>query len=782
MTGINDLRDLDNNNTEHYKRIDIKPSLKDENYEVFGTIIRGTQSLDDEFFIKFELYDFNGFYTIIESSNINNSSINIEECYILWMIIGNPSKLSVFSPKNREFQVGYFKKTITLKSAEGSCYHIKTPFPLYQGFGISFKVSYYPPSNYEPINNVKFIEWSYNSIKFQISKSNNIADSDENIELHICVLSSDTNRSLKIDNREEECPLNFIGYLLTDDNLNENLFLEINNQNIIKQQPFMDDNIKLVVSLDFGTTYSGFAYANKSKNEIIINDYWPDQDGPMKTNTALLYDEKYEEIKEWGLSAMAKRRNLRRELKNVSTNIVEYFKLCFLDEENKSNLSLNFNYEQAIIDYLKKIGELIKSTVLKKTRPENSEIDFLRNVLIIFPIPSKLSHQKKAAIRKCMCKAELIESEDSEKLQLITEIEAAAIKCMKIMKEVTGPEGGAIIKESDFLVVNCGGGIVELTLRRLIGDKLVEKSSNSSKLCGSIYIDKEFLEFISKKVGTNAIENLQEKHYDQLQYMVTEFCKEVKLLFTGDKKTYELNLEDICPNIKQYVADSHKDELEKNEWNVEISYEDVKSMFDPIVEQIIQLIREQLNFSKSCSTIFLVGGLSKSKYLQARIEQEFQQHIIVPRQPLTAVVSGALEYGLNAKLIYSRVIDMTYGVGMLQTLHPWNNQKERQNFNKLVAKGTEVYVDQEFEFELELQREYEDQEKFYIELYATAAQDAIFCDAPGVNKVGTIGIDIPESWHDHSINLVLFLGHIEICPFIKNKNEEYFPANFELGI
>lgn len=40
--------------------------------------------------------------------------------------------------------------------------------------------------------------------------------------------------------------------------------------------------------------------------------------------------------------------------------------------------------------------------------------------MITLSIPSKLSHQKKAMIRKCMRKAELIDSEDSEKLLLIT--------------------------------------------------------------------------------------------------------------------------------------------------------------------------------------------------------------------------------------------------------------------------------------------------------------------------------------------------------------------------
>ncbi|CAB5363102.1 unnamed protein product [Rhizophagus irregularis] len=241
-----------------------------------------------------------------------------------------------------------------------------------------------------------------------------------------------------------------------------------------------------------------------------------------------------------------------------------------------------------------------------------------------------------------MRKAELIDSEDSEKLLLITGIEAAAIDCMNTIKE----------KSKYFLVVNCGDGLVELTLRKIVNNKLVEKSLSSR-------------------------------------------------------------------------------------------------------------------------------SLGKSRYLRTSIEQEFQQHIIiVPRQPLATVVSGALEYGLNMDSIHSRVIDMTYGVGIL---HPWkeDNSNERQFFNRLVSKGTEVHVNQEFEFKLD----YKDQTKFYIELYSTSAQDAIFCDEPGVSKVGTIGIEIPESWDNfQSVNLVLFLGQIEIHPFIKNEKEEFSRVNFKVTL
>ncbi|RGB40250.1 kinase-like domain-containing protein [Rhizophagus diaphanus] len=106
MTGIEELKDLDVN-TENYKRINLKSSLENENYEVFGSIISKNNLRLENILISFELYDSSGFSAIIRI--LNDANIDITECYILWMIIGNP-KLSVSNPKNRELQVHCIKK------------------------------------------------------------------------------------------------------------------------------------------------------------------------------------------------------------------------------------------------------------------------------------------------------------------------------------------------------------------------------------------------------------------------------------------------------------------------------------------------------------------------------------------------------------------------------------------------------------------------------------------------------------------------------------------------
>src|SRR6185437_11083263 len=169
-------------------------------YEVFGSIISKNNTKLEEIYVNFGLYDFDGFCAIIKK--LEKKSIDITKCFVLWIIVGNPSKLSVFSPNNREFQVDCTKESITIQP-EKLNYYIKAPFQLSQGYIISFH-AYHPSANYEPINIIiKLTGWNdefiYVQITYNESNTNNITFNDteldkdnnsltniEEIDLHIC--------------------------------------------------------------------------------------------------------------------------------------------------------------------------------------------------------------------------------------------------------------------------------------------------------------------------------------------------------------------------------------------------------------------------------------------------------------------------------------------------------------------------------------------------------------------------------------------------------------------
>ncbi|CAB4389282.1 unnamed protein product [Rhizophagus irregularis] len=64
-----------------------------------------------------------------------------------------------------------------------------------------------------------------------------------------------------------------------------------------------------------------------------------------------------------------------------------------------------------------------------------------------------------------------------------------------------------------FVVVNCGGGTLDLTTRKLVGNnplQLSEVTERSGDFCGSAFVDKEFIAF-------SAMDLLVENNYDEMK-------------------------------------------------------------------------------------------------------------------------------------------------------------------------------------------------------------------------------------------------------------------------
>ncbi|CAG8749786.1 22224_t:CDS:2 [Cetraspora pellucida] len=507
-------------------------------------------------------------------------------------------------------------------------------------------------------------------------------------------------------------------------------------------------DIRVVCAIDFGTTYSGFAYAHiASPGEIITNETWPGQTGPLKTNTVLQYNDGFQDVELWGFPALAQKYSRRR--KNDSK-------------------------------------PLIKSTIDTRW----PQIKFFKNVLIILTVPVEFSEKKKGIMKNCAFNAGLIKSITSSNLKFITEPEAAAIYCMRHLNEFSATKVG-----TSFLIVDIGGGTVDLTIRKLLSDnQLGEITEQTGDCCGGSFVDKEFINFLARKVGKSAMYLLKEYNYGILQYMVQEFCRSAKIPFTGnikDFKTFELDLEELCPVLKDYVDDKTKKHLEKLEWVIDIEFEDVKAMFDSVVGRIIRLIRGQLDACKDCTAMFLVGGFSESKYLRKRIKEEFKKKVSIissPDKPIAAVVRGALLYGLDTAIVKSRVLRYTYGIRSLPDWQHGDPVNRRTpdgkifRFHTLIQRGQKVDVNKEVSDILRVA--HANQKDMCMDLYVTRAYEAKYCDEPGVELLGKFTIKMPDKHLglNRSVIYTLLFGETEIKATAKNQaNGKEYHTTFELN-
>ncbi|KAF0543535.1 actin-like ATPase domain-containing protein [Gigaspora margarita] len=411
--------------------------------------------------------------------------------------------------------------------------------------------------------------------------------------------------------------------------------------------------------------------------------------GPLKTNTVLQYDANFQKVESWGFPALAQRYSRRR---NNNSRPVELFKLHLINmsEDQTPALPEGLNYKKAITDYLCELGELIKSTIDTRW----PQIEFFKNVLIILTVPVEFSEKKKGIMKQCAYNAGLIKTVSSSNLKLITEPEAAAIYCMRSLKEFFRTEVG-----TSFLIVDIGGGTVDLTIRKLL----------------------------------------------------SEFCRSAKIPFTGEKKdfkTFELDLEELCPVLKNYVDDTAKKYLEELEWVIEIEFDDVKGMFDPVIGRIIRLIRGQLDACKNCTAMFLVA------------------------------------------VVKSRVLRYTYGIRSLPDWQPGDPVNRRTpdgkiyRFHTLIQRGKKVEVNEEVSDILRVA--YADQVDMCMDIYVTRAYEAKYCDEPGVELLGKFTINMPDKHKglDRLVVYTLSFGETEIRATARNQanGNEYhtiFELNFE---
>ncbi|CAB5380780.1 unnamed protein product [Rhizophagus irregularis] len=248
----------------------------------------------------------------------------------------------------------------------------------------------------------------------------------------------------------------------------------------------VDDDIRVVVAIDFGTTYSGYAYAHKEEpDEIIVQDSWKEYEARFKTPTVIKYNDNYSVIKLWGYPALTERSKIKKarlfsssKLPKSTSIPIELFKLHLLKsikESEKPILPRKLNYKNVIRDFMKQLGDDVKTNLKKAWQ----NLDLEKNVLYILTVPAEFDDEAIATFRECVFNAGLLKDKDSNNIRIITEPEAAAIHCLN-----SALEHNLTIGDS-FMIVDCGGGTVDLTTRELLEDKrLSELTERTGDCCG----------------------------------------------------------------------------------------------------------------------------------------------------------------------------------------------------------------------------------------------------------------------------------------------------------
>ncbi|KAJ3367859.1 hypothetical protein GGF31_007020 [Allomyces arbusculus] len=446
-----------------------------------------------------------------------------------------------------------------------------------------------------------------------------------------------------------------------------------------------------MVGVDFGTTFSGFAIfrvpdEQRSKNtrvwvprgnantQIIGNEDWEDRPHNMhshKLPTVIAYPNgvrsSLHECK-WGWSATKYDKSMKP---------VHRIKLALeatTPEVMRPEVPAGMKPVDIISDYLACLRqEMMRFIESRYPVDVNLSAD---DLLICMTVPVGWSSQAHHTIRRAATNAGLISNENSRHLLFCYEPEAAALACVH--------ESRFPISDSPMvLIVDCGGGTVDLFLARLDknGD-LEELTLGTGNFAGATSVDAQFKMFLRRKLGIRGYNDFKDKLPSRFTVLEQEWEAQ-KRTFSG---TQEWLLR-LPAQLMKWLPDDKQKEFEDLE--ILVTAADMKSFFDPVVDEIIGLICGQLrqarhlggtNGIEKVKYLYLVGGFGSNWYLRDRIKVnsdvlKMVGNVVSLQRPEAAVVRGAVWFCINNQSIRMRRARQTIGIGVQREFDPRRDQQ-----------------------------------------------------------------------------------------------------------
>ena len=546
-------------------------------------------------------------------------------------------------------------------------------------------------------------------------------------------------------------------------------------------------NKQVVVAIDFGTSRSGYAYALTQNPKITGRTEWDGQSIPYsKTLTHLLYNPDGS-VEAWGWQAKRKLAGTQNIFEGDSYLFFQNFKMKLRGEEDtprSSPVALSsdkrvFAVTDLISDYLTQLKDLALDEIKTATVGHLKDDE----VLWCLTIPAIWKDAEKQLMRQAAQKAGLIGAGTTEakRLLLVLEPEAAAIYCMEKEKAQLAPG-------CKFMVVDCGGGTVDITVHEILADRrLKEVVPGGGGPYGSTYIDDEFENFLKQKLSDEVV--MQYRNDEPVAYLETmETWERIKCDFNPQSNLYPTNFP-ISRRLDKLLRRSHPkllQRLEEEQQGVDdyilLDHKTMLDIFTPTISNLIQSVEDQFQKldGQNCDYLFLVGGFSSCALLQQHIRETFGKRVkkvVIPPNPGAAIVEGAVSYGLNPSIIPLRRSRLTYGCGTAKPFDPDQDPEDKKfrssyynnalycddRFDIFVKAGEVVEAGKSVSRIFEPQQQ--NQKAIDFRFYSTEQQEVRYTDEPSVDEIGQLAVELPKVELPDArrkINVTMYFGDTEI--------------------
>lgn len=441
---------------------------------------------------------------------------------------------------------------------------------------------------------------------------------------------------------------------------------------------------KIIVSVDFGTTFTGVAWAqtarvsctpsilpistkvSKPETQSLIID-WPGTSGSIDgaTNDKVPTEIAYEGLDvKWGFQIFdddTRYQWFKLDLTNKTPSNLSYLSIEYPDPKaappsyDKTAKKLTTDYLNAVRCHVLKILKMKLGKVLVETTP----------IVFVITVPAIWTEAAKFTTRQCAMRAGM-----GHDLQIVSEPEAAVIYTL----DTVDP---AKLKTGDtFVVCDAGDGTVDL-ISYLIEEtvpkvKVREAAPGSGSACGSTFLNRLFSKWLQSNFSDNP-----GWQADTLEDALGRLENVLKRKFDGSDGNFIVPVAGLVDDPEKGIRRS----------KLTMSASSMQQIFEPVISTICALVTMQISLTSNVRAVLLVGGFGQNPYLRESLRKVVGEgiEIVQPANGWTAVARGALIKGLaeacptDSRIsIASRVARKAYGSRVHVKYVPKQHDRKRR--------------------------------------------------------------------------------------------------------
>ncbi|KAK0724594.1 hypothetical protein B0H67DRAFT_598148 [Lasiosphaeris hirsuta] len=524
---------------------------------------------------------------------------------------------------------------------------------------------------------------------------------------------------------------------------------------------------RLIVGIDYGTTFSGISYAMSTTTkpeDVNFVSGWGSRNRRYQHELQVPSRIAYGETTEWGYGIQPGTTAYcwTKLLLDRHTEITGFDDTEILQKFEGPGLlrvPRGMTAQKVVRDYLAELYKFLMKTLEQKLS---------HSILAVTPIefwitlPALWSVRADNATKDAAVEAGF-GSRRGDSIHLIREPEAAAIASIRSMNS---RGSHPLIKPGNgVLVCDCGGGTVDLASYQIqtVYPRLSLKQACVSKggKCGSTTIDRAFYKLMCDRFGSAFTELDSSKTGPNSKFMLD---------FEAIKRSFgESEYEQINRLTLKMDRAEDSDYYSADDYEVILTDDELEALFDPTVEKIISLLEQQVRATRAEGSlrvsltwpklVVLVGGFGESLYLFRKLQSWCQAgniELIAPNKSWEAICLGATLRGLEGNIVKEKRSRFHIGVEIAQTfrlgdddefsyIDAWTGEKMTRGFAQWIVNRGETIATGMTKQTGELQRNFTkyDTRKWSVSIYQSelAVAPERIHDA-GVKQIGNATADL----------------------------------------